>query len=139
MWHKLTLEELICLTSSESLTELTERYKKKSNRVQLLIKKQNSTHEPDSLIEPPRAHAQDSFNWYIILRWCPWFSRTFGVLSDMHLYMLTIRLLRLNSEQAPILLELLTAVSLVLKQPNVPCLPTCQDPARAERFLFSDY
>lgn len=137
-WHEMTLEELICLTSSKSLKEITKCYEKKPNRVQLLIKRQTSTRKPDIPIEPPRAYAQDNLNSYIVLKWCPWFSRTFGVLSEMNLYMLTIRVLRLHSVQAPILLELLAAASLVLKQPNVPYLPTCQDPAQAERFLFSD-
>lgn len=135
-WHELTLEELICLTSSKSLMELTTEYEKKPNRVQLLINKQSRTSEPDKSLTPPRASAQDDLNSYIILRWCPWFSRTFGVLSEAHLNMLTIRLLRLNSEEAPILLELLTAVLLVLKLPNVPYSPTCRDPSQAERFLF---
>lgn len=139
-WHKRTLEELICLTSGASLTELTERYEKKPNRVQLLVKKQSAsaTLEQDGLIGPPGARAGDDLNSYILLRWCPWFSRTFGALSDANLYMLTVRLLRLDSEQAPILLELLSAVCLVLKQPNVPYIPTCRDPAGADRFLFSD-
>lgn len=138
-WHKRTLEELICLTSGASLTELTERYEKKPKRVQLLVKKQStSTVEQDSLIEPPKACASDDLNSYILLRWCPWFSQMFGVLTDANLCMLTVRLLRLNSEQAPILLELLLAVYLVLKQPNVPYIPTYRDPAGADRFLFSD-
>jgi hypothetical protein len=134
--HKLTLEELICLTSSKSLSELTKDYDMKPNRVQLLINKERSMCELDNSLTPPQASAQDDLNTYIILRWCPWFSQTFGVLSDSNLNMLTIRLLRLNSEEAPILLEVLTAVSLVLKQPNVPYSPTCPDPSRAERFIF---
>lgn len=134
--HELTLEELICLTSSKTLTELTKDYETKPNRVQLLISKESSICEPDNSLIPPQASAQDDLNSYIILRWCPWFSRTFGVLSDATLNMLTLRLLRLNSEEAPILLEVLTAVSLVLKQPNVPYSPTCRDPSRAERFIF---
>lgn len=134
--HKLTLEELICLTSSKSLSELTKEYNMKPNRVQLLINKERSMCELDNSLIPPQASAQDDLNTYIILRWCPWFSQTFGVLSDSNLNMLTIRLLRLNSEAAPILLEVLTAVSLVLKQPNVPYSPTCPDPSRAERFIF---
>jgi hypothetical protein len=134
--HKLTLEELICLTSSKSLSELTKDYDMKPNRVQLLINKERSMCELDNSLTPPQASAQDDLNTYIILRWCPWFSQTFGVLSDSNLNMLTIRLLRLNSEEAPILLEVLTAVSLVLKQPNVPYSPTCRDPSRAERFIF---
>lgn len=97
-WHELTLEESICLTSSKSLTELTTEYEKKPNRVQLLINTQRSTSEPDKSLTPPRAGAQDDLNSYIILRWCPWFSRTFGVLSEANLSTLTIRLLRLNSE-----------------------------------------
>lgn len=136
MWHTLTLEELICLTSSKSLVELTKEYEKKPNRVQLFSHMQSSTEELDINLTPPRAGAQDDLNSYIILRWCPWFSRTFGVLNDSNLNMLTIRLLRLNSEETPILLELLTVVSLVLKQPNVPYSPTCQDQSVAERFLF---
>lgn len=134
--HRLTLEELICLTSSKSLSELTKDYDMKPNPVQLLINKERSTCELDNSLIPPKASAQDDLNTYIILRWCPWFSQTFGVLSDSILNMLTIRLLRLNSEEAPILLEVLIAVSLVLKQPNVPYSPTCPDPSRAERFIF---
>lgn len=112
--------------SSKSLTELTKEYEKKPNRVQLLlINKQSSMSELDESLTPPRPGAQDDLNSYIILRWCPWFSQMFGVLSDENLNMLMIRLLRLNSEEAPILLELLTAAALVLKQPNIPYLPSC--------------
>ena len=136
MWHELTLEELICFTSTRSLMELTEEYEKKPNRVQLLINSRSWRSEPDPSLIPPRASAQDDLNSYTILRWCPWFSRTFGVLSDADLNMLTIRVLRLNSEASPILLELLTAASLVLKLPNVPYAPTCRDPSQVERFLF---
>lgn len=139
-WHELTLEELICLTSSKSLSELTREYEKKPNRVQLLIddkqRSANNEQPGDESLTPPRAVAQDDLKSYTVLRWCPWFSRTFGVLSDAHLNMLTVRLLRLNSEENPILLELLTAVTLVLKLPNVPYAPTCRDPSQAERFLF---
>lgn len=137
MWHKLTLEELMCLTSSKSRTELAKDYEDKPNRVQLLSSTKQSCNEPpdDSLV-PPQASAQDDLNSYIILKWCPWFSQTFGVLSDANLNMLTLRLLRLNSKDAPVLLELLTAVALVLKVPNIPYFPTCQVQSQAEWFLF---
>lgn len=134
-WHKLTLEELLCLTSSRSQTELAKEYENKPNRVQLMIGSQRSS-EPDLNHVPPQASAQDDLNSYIMLRWCPWFSRTFGVLSEANLNMLTLRLLRLNSEEAPILLELVTAAMLVLTQPNIPHSPICQEPRGAERFLF---
>ena len=137
-WHELTLEELICLTSSKSLRELNKGYDMKPNRVPLLIKKQSSTSKLDDVsLRPPQSGAQDDLNSYIILKWCPWFSRMFGVLSDANLNTLTLRLLRLNSEEAPVLLELLTAAVLVLTHPNVPYSPTYQDPCLAEQFLFS--
>ena len=135
MWHTQTLEELLCLTSSTSLAKLTKDYEKKPNRVQLLINAVKHS-EPDNGLTPPQVGAQDDLNSYIVLRWCPWFSRTFGVLSEENLNMLTIRLLRLSSEEAPIQLELLAATSLVLKLPNIPYAPTCGDPSQAERFLF---
>ena len=136
-WHKLTLEELIGLTSSKCLTDLAKEYDKRPDRVQLFLNRQSSTAELDTGLTPPRPCAQDDLNSYIILRWCPWFSQTFGVLSEENLNMLTVRLLRLNSQEAPILLELLTAVLLVLKQPNVPRSPPCHNPTLAETFLFS--
>ena len=135
-WHKLTLEELLCVTPSTALVELTEKHEDKRNRLQLLISEGNSTLSEDKITAPPQACGQDDLDSYIILRWCPWFSRTFGVLSDGNLNMLTLRLLRINSEKRPILLELLAAVSLVLKQPDIPFLPLCQDASRAESFLF---
>lgn len=134
-WHELTLEDLICLTSSRSCVELTKEYETKPNRLQLMINVQSSN-EPVLDQAPPRATAQDDLNSYIMLRWCPWFSQTFGRLSDANLNMLAVRLLRLNSEEAPILLELVIAVMLVLTQPNIPHAPTCHEPHRAERFLF---
>ncbi|KAJ8009790.1 hypothetical protein DPEC_G00068070 [Dallia pectoralis] len=135
-WHELTLQEMICLTSGKPLTELAREYEKKPDRVQLLIIDQSATGVLPESLTPPRPSAQDDLESYVILKWCPWFSRTFGVLSDAHLNMLTIRLLRLNTDETPVLLELLTAVSLVLKQPNVPYPPTCRHTYRAERFLF---
>lgn len=134
-WHKLTLEELICLTSSKSLVELTKEYEKKPNQVQLLITDQGAMAELDNDLTPPRAGAQDNLNSYIILRWCPWFSQAFGVILDANLNMLTLDLLRFYTEDAPILLELLTATSLVLKQPNIPYSPTCRDESQVARFL----
>lgn len=124
-WHKLTLEELICLMSPKSVAELTKEYEKKPNQVQLLITDEGVTGEMDNDLTPPRAGAQDDLNSYIILRWCPWFSQIFGVISDANLNKLTLRLLRLYTEDAPILLELLTAISLLLRQPNIPYSPTC--------------
>ena len=137
MWHKLTLEELLCLTSSKSLVELTKEYEKRPNRVQLFLRKQSCT---GGLVDhghaPPCASAQDDLDSYIILRWCPWFSNMFGVLSDANLNMLTLKLLRLNSEEHPISLELLSTALLVLTQPNVPFTPTCRDSSQAQTFLF---
>ena len=127
----------MCLSSSKSLAELTKDYEKKPKRVQLFsLLQRSTTEEPDGGLSPPRAGAQDDLDSYVILRWCPWFSQTFGVLTESHLNTLTVRLLRLNSEETPIPLELLTAVLLVLKQPNVPYPPTCKDLSLAERFLF---
>ncbi|KAI4822171.1 hypothetical protein KUCAC02_007730 [Chaenocephalus aceratus] len=81
----LPLEELLCLTSSKTVAELTREYEKKPNRVQLLIGRRGSAGQKDESLAPPRATVQDDLNSYIILRWCPWFSRTFGVLSDADL------------------------------------------------------
>lgn len=140
IWHLLTLEELISLTSCKYCQELTHAYQEKiPPNVQVCM---NQSANDDTGIfwdkfTPPVANGQDDLNSYIILRWCPWFSRTFGILSDSNLYMLTVRLLRLYSEQHPILLELIAAVALVLTQPNVPYDPICQDRTIVERYLFA--
>lgn len=72
---------------------------------------------------------------YIVTKWCPWFSRTFGELSEENLNMLTVRLLRVHVEEGPVLLEVLAAALIVLKAPNAPHAPTCREPLRALEFL----
>lgn len=87
------------------------------------------------ILEPPQAESRCDLRSYIMTEWCPWFSRTFGVLSEANLNMLTVRLLRAHVEEGPVQLELLAAALIVLKAPNTPHAPTCREPSRAVEFL----
>lgn len=147
-WHELTLEELIRLTSPKARATSSGRHEKKPAGIPLLLRTRferqrtiplgdvEQSHWGDEAEPPPRAEAQDDLNSYVMTKWCPWFSRTFGVLSEGNLNMLTVRLLRVHSDDTPLLLELLATVLLVLKLPNAPRPPSCRDQSLATRFLL---
>lgn len=141
-WHALTLEELMCLTAPKSPTDPTEDSESnRGTRGQRVIGEDDCAGaQNDGFRMPPKAKAQDDLNSYIILRWCPWYSRAFGVLCESNLSTLAVKLLTgtIDSKKPRISLELLTAVTLVLTQPNVPHRPSCADPSVARSFLFRD-
>lgn len=126
-WHELTLEELLHLTSSRSSggTGYIGQLSYRCDFCKL------------GELTPPRAGSQDDLNSYIILKWCPWFSRTFGALSESHLNTLTVQLLARDSEDTPIPLELVASVLLVLTEPNVPLAPICKEAQHARLFILS--
>lgn len=127
-WDTLTLEDLLRLTVADNLTG-------RGDACQFSLTAEWSS---DPTVSPPKATPQDTLCAYIALRWCPWFSRMFGVLSEENLNLLTVKLLAGTRTSAPVVSELLVTVLLMLTVPNVPCLPIIDDPSRARTFLFSD-
>ncbi|KAK2814712.1 hypothetical protein Q5P01_000546 [Channa striata] len=131
-WHKLTLEELIRLTSPKPKAALGHCEKKPKeiplpHRTPLdprtTVRRRDSSRASrsgDGLEPPPLAEARDDLNSYVVTRWCPWFSRTFEAISEENLNMLRVRILRVHGDETPLLLELLAAALLVLKLPNAP-------------------
>lgn len=122
-WHKLTLEELICLTEARPLGSSRERSRGTAEK-----RTQETTQSHDrhvNIDQPPKAEVQDDLYSYIFLRWCPWYSHTFGVISEVNLNTLTAKLLSrtVERDKSHISLELLTGVTLVLTQPNIPYQP----------------
>ncbi|KAK2841805.1 hypothetical protein Q5P01_012005 [Channa striata] len=147
-WHKLVLEELRSLTSPKPKAVLG-NCKKKPNEIPLpprtplglrtMLHRRDSSRSCfcDKLESPPHAEAQDDLYLCVVTRWCPWFSRTFGMISEENLKMLMVKLLRVHDDETTLLLELLAMVLLVLKLPNAPRPPSCRDQSLATSFLLS--
>lgn len=131
-WHALTLEDLVCVSASQSFLYGDYHVSFHDVTGSYICAGCEQTESC-----PPKAGPQDDLNTYIILKWCPWFSHTFGVLSEEHVNMLTFRLLARNSVRMQLPLELVTAILLVLTEPNVPHAPRCKDVRHTEHFLFS--
>lgn len=129
-WNTLTLEELILLTCSAEAERPEDRAR--GNRAG--ERAPSATDEP-----PPKRLPHDDLETYIVLRWCPWFSRSFGPLSDGDMNAVTVRLLSFPECSASTsALEVLTAVAIVLTRPNVTRRPCSHNPAAAKRALFGN-
>lgn len=104
-WHMLTLEELILLTCSAQ-----------AERSDIHARSCTGEFVPSAADDsPPKRLLHDDLETYIVLRWCPWFSRSFGPLSDGDVNALTVRLLNFPECAASTsALEVLTAVAIVL-------------------------
>lgn len=127
-WHRLTLEEMILLTCSTSSQGNTGT----DNTVHMdrLFAANNTL---------PKRLAQDDLETYIVARWYPWFSRSFGPLSDCDMNMLAVKLLRSSKCcTSTTALEVLTAVAIVLTRPNLTQRPHSCDRTLAKRLLFKD-
>lgn len=127
-WHRLTLEEMILLTCSTGSRGNTGA---------------DNTVHTDRLFAanntPPKRLAQDDLETYIVARWCPWFSRSFGPLSDCDMNTLAVKLLRSSKcRNSTTALEILTAVAIVLTRPNLTQRPHSCDRTLAKRLLFKD-
>lgn len=129
-WHTLTLEELILLTCSAQADRSDGHAP--SRHAGAFVP--SNTDNP-----PPTRLAHDDLKTYIILRWCPWFSQSFGPLSDSDMYTLTVRLLSIPECSASTgALEVLTTVALVLTRPNATRRPRIQNPATARKAVYRD-
>lgn len=129
-WHTLTLEELILLACSAQSSQPNNHTRSDYTGEACVL----SADDP-----PPKRIAQDDLETYIVLRWCPWFSRSFGPLSDGDMSALTVRLLRSPECSASTsALEVLTAVAIVLTRPNVTRRPRGHHPAAVQKALFRD-
>lgn len=129
-WHTLTLEELILLTCSTQTDQSADQAPSKHAGVFV----SSPAEDP-----PPAKLAHDDLKTYIILRWCPWFSRAFGPVADSDIYALTARLLGTPECRASTgALEVLTTVALVLTRPNTTKRPRLQNPTAARRAIYRD-
>lgn len=134
-WHTLTLEELIRLAEVRPLVSSHESlYGTEEGTRQLTWADKKEA----NVDRPPKAEVQDDLHSYVILRWCPWYSRTFGAVSEADLNALTVKLLARTAEsnKSRASLELLTGVTLVLTQPNIPHLPKHPNSTLARTSLF---
>lgn len=129
-WHMLTLEELILLTCSAQ-AERSDDHARSNCTGEFAP---SATDDP-----PPKQRVHDDLETYIVLRWCPWFSRSFGPLSDGDMNALTVRLLNFpECSVSTSALKVLTAVAIVLTCPNVTRRPRSHNPAAAKKALFRD-